>query len=104
MALRVSSPLFAYHFTLWYDIARENSDRGPVQMPSIPSALGRSETLPGESKEKKLLDGFLAGRERVREEVGRSREGCGNKTPMGTDDTGLHEGGAALTCPTCVNP
>jgi putative DNA methylase len=29
-----------------------------------------SETLPNESKEKKLLDGFLAGRERVREEVG----------------------------------
>jgi len=30
-----------------------------------------SETLPIESKEKKLLDGFLAGRERVREEVGK---------------------------------
>jgi len=29
-----------------------------------------SETLPNESKEKKLLDGFLAGRERVREAVG----------------------------------
>ncbi len=29
-----------------------------------------SETLPNESKEKKLLDGFLAGRERVQEEVG----------------------------------
>jgi len=29
-----------------------------------------SETLPNESKEKKLLDGFLVGRERVREEVG----------------------------------
>jgi len=28
-----------------------------------------SETLPNESKEKKLLDGFLAGRERVQEEV-----------------------------------
>jgi hypothetical protein len=28
-----------------------------------------SETLPVESKEKKLLDGFLTGRERVREEV-----------------------------------
>lgn len=28
-----------------------------------------SETLPNESKEKKLLDGFLAGRERVREEI-----------------------------------
>lgn len=28
-----------------------------------------SETLPNESKEKKLLDGFLAGRERVREDV-----------------------------------
>jgi adenine-specific DNA methylase len=30
-----------------------------------------SETLPLESKEKKLLDGFLAGRERVQEEVGK---------------------------------
>jgi len=30
-----------------------------------------SETLPNESKEKKLLDGFLAGRERVRGEVGK---------------------------------
>jgi adenine-specific DNA methylase len=30
-----------------------------------------SETLPNESKEKKLLDGFLAGRERVQEEVGK---------------------------------
>jgi len=28
-----------------------------------------SETLPNESKEKKLLDGFLAGRERVREDI-----------------------------------
>lgn len=28
-----------------------------------------SETLPNESKEKKLLDGFLAGRERLREEI-----------------------------------
>jgi hypothetical protein len=28
-----------------------------------------SETLPNESKEKKLLDGFLAGRERVQQEV-----------------------------------
>ncbi|MFC1905588.1 hypothetical protein ACFLXL_02130 [Chloroflexota bacterium] len=28
-----------------------------------------SETLPNESKEKKLLDGFLAGKERLREEV-----------------------------------
>ena len=35
-----------------------------------------SETLPSESKEKKLLDGFLAGRERVREEVGQvARQG-----------------------------
>ncbi len=33
-----------------------------------------SETLPIESKEKKLMDGFLAGRERVREEVGRTVE------------------------------
>ena len=31
-----------------------------------------SETLPNESKEKKLLDGFLAGRERVQEEVGKA--------------------------------
>jgi putative DNA methylase len=31
-----------------------------------------SETLPIKSKEKKLLDGFLAGRERVREEVGKA--------------------------------
>ncbi len=30
-----------------------------------------SQTLPNESKEKKLLDGFLAGRERVSEEVRR---------------------------------
>ena len=28
-----------------------------------------SETLPIENKEKKLLDGFLAGRERLKEEV-----------------------------------
>ena len=35
-----------------------------------------SETLPNESKEKKLLDGFLAGRERLREEVRKeSRQG-----------------------------
>ncbi len=31
-----------------------------------------SETLPNDSKEKKLLDGFLVGRERVREEVGKA--------------------------------
>jgi len=30
-----------------------------------------SETLPNDSREKKLLDGFLVGRERVREEVGK---------------------------------
>ena len=30
-----------------------------------------SQTLSNESKEKKLLDGFLAGRERVRDEVRR---------------------------------
>jgi len=30
-----------------------------------------SETLPIESKEKKLLDGFLAGRERLRDEMRR---------------------------------
>ena len=33
-----------------------------------------SETLPNESKEKKLLDGFLAGRERVREEVAQAAQ------------------------------
>ncbi len=33
-----------------------------------------SETLPIESKEKKLLDGFLAGRERLRDEVGRAAQ------------------------------
>jgi len=30
-----------------------------------------SETLPNDSREKRLLDGFLVGRERVREEVGK---------------------------------
>jgi putative DNA methylase len=33
-----------------------------------------SETLPNDSKEKKLLDGFLVGRERVREEVGKTTQ------------------------------
>jgi len=33
-----------------------------------------SETLPNESKEKKLLDGFLVGRERVREEVAQAAQ------------------------------
>ncbi|GEM_PF-4673627 len=33
------------------------------------TAGARSDTLPIENKEKKLLDGFLAGRERLREEV-----------------------------------
>jgi len=33
-----------------------------------------SETLPNESKEKKLLDGFLAGRDRVQEEVEKAAE------------------------------
>jgi|GEM_PF-1350733 len=33
-----------------------------------------SETLPNESKEKKLLDGFLVGKERVREEVRKTFE------------------------------
>ena len=33
-----------------------------------------SETLPNDSKEKKLLDGFLVGRERVREEVGKAAQ------------------------------
>jgi hypothetical protein len=32
-----------------------------------------SETLPNESKEKKLLDGFLAGRERLKEEMKQKR-------------------------------
>lgn len=31
--------------------------------------LGCEETLPNESKEKKLLDGFLAGKERLRDEI-----------------------------------
>lgn len=31
-----------------------------------------SETLPSESKEKKLLDGFLTGKERLQEEVGKT--------------------------------
>jgi len=34
-----------------------------------------SETLPIDSKEKKLLDGFLAGRERLREEVNKENQG-----------------------------
>jgi len=33
-----------------------------------------SETLPIENKEKKLLDGFLAGRERLREEIRKGAE------------------------------
>jgi len=33
-----------------------------------------SETLPNESKEKKLLDGFLAGRDRVQQEVEKEAE------------------------------
>jgi putative DNA methylase len=33
-----------------------------------------SETLPNESNEKKLLDGFLAGRDRVQEEVEKAIE------------------------------
>ena len=33
-----------------------------------------SETLPIENKEKKLLDGFLAGRERLREEIKKEAE------------------------------
>ena len=32
-----------------------------------------SETLPIESREKKLLDGFLAGRERVKEDIRQGR-------------------------------
>ena len=39
-------------------------------------AQGISETLAIESREKKLLDGFLAGREKVREDIkGRDRNG-----------------------------
>jgi len=34
-----------------------------------------SETLPNESKEKKLLDGFLSGRERIKEKVKEEKEG-----------------------------
>ena len=33
-----------------------------------------SETLPPDSREKKLLDGFLVGRERLREEVGKAMQ------------------------------
>ena len=40
-----------------------------------------SETLPIESKEKKLLDGFLAGRERVRDEMKQGRLFCNDRTP-----------------------
>jgi len=36
-------------------------------MPYVTSAPGAYETLPSESKGKKLLDGFLVGRERVQE-------------------------------------
>ena len=32
-----------------------------------------SETLPKDDKEKKLLDGFLAGRDRIRQEVSRDK-------------------------------
>ena len=32
-----------------------------------------SESLPKEDKEKKLLDGFLAGRDRIRQEVSRDK-------------------------------
>ena len=31
--IRVSPPLFAHNFTLWYDIARENTSRELAQMP-----------------------------------------------------------------------
>jgi len=38
----------------------------------LPRRPGVSETLPNECKEKKLLDGFLVGRERVQEEVAKA--------------------------------
>jgi adenine-specific DNA methylase len=66
-----------YVLLLW-----EKSRRDELVQVLAETGLGRSEafyrvaqaiseTLPNESKEKKLLDGFLAGRERVREEVGK---------------------------------
>ncbi len=52
------------------DVAQVISDSGFGQSEAFYRvAQAVSETLPNESKEKKLLDGFLAGRERVREEV-----------------------------------
>jgi adenine-specific DNA methylase len=52
------------------DMAQVISDSGFGQSEAFYRvAQAISETLPNESKEKKLLDGFLAGRERVREEV-----------------------------------
>jgi putative DNA methylase len=63
----------------------ENGQRGEMVKALADRGFGRSEafyrvaqaiseTLPLESKEKKLLDGFLAGRERVQEEVEKSAE------------------------------
>ena len=43
--------------------------RGPRQFYRVAQAI--SETLLNESKEKKLLDGFLAGRQRVSDEITR---------------------------------
>ncbi len=52
------------------DMAQVISDSGFGQSEAFYRvAQAVSETLPNESKEKKLLDGFLVGRERVREEV-----------------------------------
>ncbi len=67
------------HFTL---LLWEKGKRDDIASILSESGFGRSEaffrvaqavseTLPTESKEKKLLDGFLAGRERLREEVRR---------------------------------
>ena len=42
--IRISLPLFAQNFTLWYDTGWEKTGREPMQMPSITSALGGSVT------------------------------------------------------------
>jgi putative DNA methylase len=63
----------------------EKGQRGEMVKALVDRGFGRSEafyrvaqaiseTLPLESKEKKLLDGFLAGRERVQEEVEKAAE------------------------------
>lgn len=47
-------------------LAEKGNGKSEAFLKRCPSIL---ETLPKESKEKKLLDGFLAGRERVQGEV-----------------------------------